>query len=72
MRSFLFTAALFGGVLFTSSQARTSALAINYAPTYAAGAPYAAPFIFYAAASGALFACGTAAALAGIAREGLQ
>ena len=69
MKSFLLAAALFGGVLFTSSQARTNGLAISLAPSPQAAAPHAAPFLFFAVATGALFACGTAAALAGIARE---
>ena len=69
MRHFLLSAALFGGLIFTSEQARTNGLKISFAPTVQAAAPYAAPFMFYAVATGALFACGTAAALAGIARE---
>ena len=70
MRHFILSAALFGGLIFTSEQARTNGLKISFAPTVQAAAPYAAPFMFYAVATGALFACGTAAALAGIAREG--
>lgn len=69
MKSFLLSAALFGGLIFTTEQARINGLAISLAPSPQAAAPHAAPFIFYAAATGALFACGTAAALAGIARE---
>ena len=69
MKSFLLASALFGGVLFTSNQARTNGLAISLAPSPQAAAPHAAPFLFFAVATGALFACGTAAALAGIARE---
>ena len=68
MKSFLLASALFGGVLFTSNQARTNGLAISLAPSPQAAAPHAAPFLFFAVATGALFACGTAAALAGIAR----
>ena len=68
MRHFILSAALFGGLIFTSEQTRANGLAINLAPTPQAAAPHAAPFLFYAAATGALFACGTAAALAGIAK----
>ena len=68
MKSFLLASALFGGVLFTSNQARTNGLAISLAPSPQAAAPHAAPFLFFAVATGALFACGTAAAVAGIAR----
>ena len=66
MRYFILSAALFGGLIFTCEQTRANGLAINLALTPQAAAPYAAPFIFYAVATGALFACGTAAALAGI------
>jgi hypothetical protein len=69
MRHFFLAAALFGGLIFTSEQARTNGLKISLAPTVQAAAPYAAPFMFYAVATGALFACGTAAALAGIDRQ---
>lgn len=70
MRHFFLAAALFGGLIFTGEQARTNGLAISHAPTVQAAAPHAAPFMFYAVATGALFACSTAAALAGIARQG--
>ena len=70
MCHFILSAALFGGLIFTGEQASTNGLRISLAPTAQAAAPYAAPFMFYAVATGALFACGTAAALAGIAREG--
>jgi len=69
MRSILLSLALFGGVAFTSNQTRVEGLAINLAPTARQAAPHAAPFLFYAAATGALLACGTAAALAGLVRE---
>ena len=69
MRHFILSAALFGGLIFTSEQTRANGLAINLAPTPQAAASHAAPFMSYAVATGALFACGTAAALAGIARE---
>lgn len=70
MKSFLLSAALFGGLIFTTEQARINGLAISLAPSPQAAAPHAAPFLFFAVANGALFACGIAAALAGIAREG--
>lgn len=69
MKSFLLSAALFGGLIFTTEQARINGLAISLAPSPQAAAPHAAPFLFFAVSTGALFACGTAAALAGIARE---
>jgi len=69
MRSILFAAVFFGGVVFTSNQTRVEGLAINLAPTARQAAPHAAPFMFYAVATGALLACGTAAALAGLVRE---
>jgi len=69
MKSLFFAAVLFGGVVFTSNQTRVEGLAINLAPTARQAAPHAAPFLFYAAATGALLACGTAAAIAGIVRE---
>jgi len=69
MRSILFAAVFFGGVVFTSNQTRLEGLAINLAPTARQAAPHAAPFMFYAVATGALLACGTAAALAGLVRE---
>jgi len=68
MKSLFFAAALFGGVLFTSNQARTNGLAISLAPSPQAAASHAVPFLLYSVATGALFACGTAAALAGIAK----
>ena len=68
MKSFLLAAALFGGFFFTSNEARIKGQAISLAPSPQAAAPHAAPFLFFAVATGALFACGTAAALAGIAR----
>ena len=69
MKSFLLSAALFCGLFFTVEQTRTHGMAISLAPSSQAAAPHAAPFLFFAVSTGALFACGTAAALAGIARE---
>jgi len=69
MRHFFLAAALFGGLIFTGEQARTNGLAISHAPTVQAAAPHAAPFMFYAVATGALYACSIAAALAGATRE---
>ena len=69
MRHFILSAVFFGGLIFTGEQARITGLRISFAPTVQAAAPYAAPFIFNAVATAALFACSTAAALAGIARE---
>jgi len=69
MKSIFFSLALFGATCVSSNQARLEGLAINLAPTARQAAPHAAPFLFYAAATGALLACGTAAAIAGIVRE---
>lgn len=69
MKSFLLASALFGGLIVAVDQTRIHGRAITWAPTPQAAAPHAAPFLFFAGATGALFACGTAAALAGIARE---
>ena len=69
MRSILLSAVLFGGVVFTSNQTRLEGLAINLAPTSRQAAPHAVPFLLYSVATGALLACGTAAALAGLVRE---
>ena len=69
MRSILFAAVLFGGVVFTSNQTRVEGLAINLAPTSSQAASHAVPFLLYSVATGALLACGTAAALAGLVRE---
>jgi len=69
MKSFLLSATLFGCLIVTVNQTRTHGMAISLAPSTQAAAPHAAPFLFFAVANGALFACGTAAALAGIARE---
>jgi len=41
-------------------------LAINQATTSSEAAPHAVPFLLYSVATGALFVCGTAAAIAGI------
>jgi hypothetical protein len=68
MKSLLLAVALFGGFFYTSNEAQTNGLAISLAPSPQAAAPHAAPFLFFAVATGALFACGTAAALAGIAK----
>ena len=68
MKSFLLAAALFGSLIVAVDQTRIHGRAITWAPSPQAAAPHAAPFLFFAVATGALFACGTAAALAGIAR----
>jgi hypothetical protein len=69
MRSILFSLALFGVVCVTSNQVRLEASAITSAPTSSQAAPHAVPFLLYSVATGALLACGTAAAIAGIVRE---
>jgi hypothetical protein len=69
MKFLLFAAVLFGGVVFTSNQTRLEGLAITSAPTSSQAAPHAVPFLLYSVATGALLACGTAAAIAGIVRE---
>lgn len=70
MKSIFFSLALFGAVCVSSNQARLEGLAINLAPTARQAAPHAVPFLLYSVATGALLACGTAAALAGLVREG--
>jgi hypothetical protein len=69
MKFLLFAVVFFGGMIFTSNQARLEGLAINLAPTSRQAAPHAVPFLLYSVATGALLACGTAAALAGLVRE---
>lgn len=69
MKSLLLAVALFGSLIVSTDQTRIHGTAIRLAPSPQAAAPHAASFLFFAVATGALFACGTAAALAGIARE---
>jgi len=69
MKSIFFSLGLFGAVCVSSNQARLEGLAINLAPTARQAAPHAVPFLLYSVATGALLACGTAAALAGLVRE---
>ena len=68
MKSLLLAVALFGSLIVAVDQTRIHGTAIGLAPSPQAAASHAAPFLFFAVATGALFACGTAAALAGIAR----
>jgi len=66
MKSLLFSVILFGGCIFASGQTHANGLAINQATTSSEAAPHAVPFLLYSVATGALFVCGTAAAIAGI------
>ena len=66
MKSLLFSFVLFGGCIFASGQTRANGLALNLATTPSEAAPHAVPFLLYSVATGSLFACGTAAAIAGI------
>ena len=66
MKSLLFSIVLFGACIFASGQTRANGLAINLATTSSQAASHAVPFLLYSVATGALFACGTAAAIAGI------